>query len=91
MTEERSSCKQPKYFFNTISCVIFLIRTVFKFLQVCAIFHVLRSYIIINNNNTLYYSVKSSSKATQSLLIGDMTLTTTPALAYSYRQVCGLF
>ena len=27
--------------------------------------------IVTNNNNTLYYSVKSSSKATQSSLIGD--------------------
>ena len=27
--------------------------------------------IIIINNNALYYSVKSSSKATQSSLIGD--------------------
>ena len=43
----------------------------------------------INYNNTLYYSVKSSSKATQSSLIG--TMTTTPALVYSYRQVRGLF
>ena len=28
-------------------------------------------FVKINNNNTLYYSVESSSKATQSSLIGD--------------------
>ena len=44
---------------------------------------------IINNNNKLYYSVKFSSKATLASLIGVRS--TTPALAYSYRQVCGFF
>ena len=39
--------------------------------------------IIINNNNTLYYSVKSSSKAIQSSLIGDTVHNTSISLLLS--------
>ena len=41
--------------------------------------------------NFIIYSVKPSSKTTQSSLIGDTVHNTGISLAYSYRQVCGFF